>query len=156
MGAMRTERKGLSVLPAILPVAEAKKHFPAIVREASENLKLFRVANAQRREAPRALVIGEEALRALIGEIRLTPEWEQDVERGLWSVVLPELDIYGQGPTRDEAAADLIEAALEYAALYLEDAALYFRFGRRDQYRYVLAIALAAGDRAALARLLGI
>lgn len=148
--------KGDALMSDVLPIAEAKKHFPSIIREASENLKLYRVANAQRRDAPRAVVIGEEALRVLIGEITFSPQWEEDTEHGLWSVVVEAIGIYGQGPTRDDARGDLLEAAIEFADLYLEDIAYYFRHGRKDWYRYALAIALAAGDQEKLVSLFGV
>lgn len=143
-------------MPEVLAVAEAKKHFPAIIRESSEALKVFRVGNAQRRDAPRAVILGEEAIRTLLGDLKFTPEWEEDKEQGLWSAVVPELDIFGQGATREEARDQLLAAARDYANVYLEDVPFYFKVGRRGHFPYVLAVSLVADQPEKLASLLGV
>lgn len=140
----------------VLPVAEAKKNFTALIRESSEALKVFRVANAQRRQSPRSLILGEAAMEVLLERLTCSPRWEEDPAQRLWSVHVPELDVFGQGATRDEAADDLIEAAVEYSEVYLEDVPFYFKAGRKDHYPYVLAVLLAAGDRDKLRRVIGV
>ena len=87
---------------------------------------------------------------------QLTPQWEHDSEHGLWSVYVPQLDVFGQGATRDEAAEDLLETVREYVEFYLQDPLFYFKAGRRDHFPYVLAVALAADDPKQLRQILGV
>ena len=140
----------------VLSISDAKRQLPAVLRQSSEQLKVFRVGNARRAGAPRALILGEEAVRVLLGNRKLTLQWEYDEETGLWSVYAPELDVFGQGATREKAAEDLLETAKEYVLLYLEDPLFYFKAGRRDHFPYVLAIALAGDHPEQLRQVLGL
>lgn len=143
-------------MPAVLPVSEAKRHFTIIHRQASEGGRVFMVADGRRKDAKVSVTLGAEALQAVIADVKFTPEWIEDTENGGWTVVIKELDIFGEGDTRDEAIADVVKTAAEYAQLYSEDAALYFRMGRRNQYRYVLRILLAVAQGENLRTVLGL
>ena len=134
------------MLPATLNVNTAKSQFTELVRGSSEAFKVYRVKNGLRRNAPGSLILGEDALRMLLAQFQIHPQWEEDGEQGLWTVYAPELDVYGQGSTREEAAADLMEAAQEYAELYLEDPQFNFKVGRKDHFPFVILVALAAGN----------
>lgn len=140
----------------VYPIAEAKKQFPSLIREATQNLRPILVANAQRKDSERAVILGEEAVLALLQDLPATPDWEWDEEHGLWSVVIDEFDVWGQGATREEARADLIFGARDYAGAYMDEPAWYFRAGRAAHYAYALAITLAGDDDERVARLLGV
>lgn len=143
-------------MTGVISVSEAKKELPQLIREAGEQLKLFTLANVQRRDAPRVVLLGERTLQTLVEHLSCTPEWEEDGEHGLWSVYVPELDVFGQGKTREEAVNSLIEAAQEYADLYLEDAPFYLKVNREHHYPFVIALALARGDRGKATKVLGL
>lgn len=137
-------------------MAEAKKHFSELIRESSEALKCFRVGNALRRDAPRSLILGELAVQALLDGLQCHPQWEKDKKQGLWTVVVPELDVFGQGETKEAAVRELLEAAVEMAAVYTQDVAFYFKVDRRHQYPYVMAVLLSADDPDRLRQFLGV
>lgn len=143
-------------MTSVIGVAEAKRELPQLIREAGEQQRLFTLGNAQRRNAPRVVLMGEQILEALLEAPACTPEWEEDTEHGLWSVYVPELDLFGQGNTRDEAASDLFAATQEYADLYLEDLRFYFKVNRQHHLPFLLAFTLARGDRDKAMRVLGL
>lgn len=143
-------------MPAVLPVSEAKRHFTQLHRDASERLQVFIVADGRRKDAKWSVTLGAEALDALMDDVKFSHEWVEDTENGAWTVIIPELDIYGQGDTQEQAIEDAIEAAKEYAQVYAEDATLYFRVGRRHHYRYVLRILLALSRGEDLRAVLGL
>ena len=97
-----------------------------------------------------------QTLETLVEHLSCTPQWEEDREHGLWSVYAPELDVFGQGESREDALNSLIEAAQEYADLYLEDAPFYFKVNRQHHYPFVIALALARGDRKKVTKVLGL
>lgn len=143
-------------MPEVLAIADAKKNFSTLIRESSESFKCFRVGNALRNDAPKSFIIGEEAIRELVADLHCNPRWEQDTENNLWSVEVPELDIFAQGSTREEAINELLETALDFALVYQHDPAFYFKMGRRRQYPYVLAVLLAFDKPTELRHLLGV
>ncbi len=142
--------------PEVLAIADAKKNFSSIVRESSEALKLYMVGNALRREAPRSVILGEQALRVLLRGVQGHPVWEEDAEHHLWSVEVPEFEAVGQGETKEEAVKDLLWAVVELAEDYIEDIAFYFKIGWQDKLPFALAAFLAADDPERLRRLLGV
>lgn len=150
------ERDDAPRVPEVLAVAEAKKNFSSIVRESSEAMKLYMVGNALRREAPRSVILGEEALQVLLQGVQGHPVWEEDAEKHLWSVEVPEFDAVGQGETKEEAVQDLLEAAVDLAEDYIENMALFFKVGWQARFPYALAIFLAANNPARLRKLLGV
>lgn len=143
-------------MPAVLAVSQAKAHLPELVRQASEEMRLFAVGNARRRDAKRAVIMGEEALAALVEGVKFTAEWTEDTELGGWTVYIPEIKVYGEGETREEAAKDAVKAAIEWAELYMEDAPLYFRSGFADQFPYVVKLLLAQTTGEDLRKVLGV
>lgn len=138
------------------PIYEAKKNFSYILHEAGEHLKLFPIKNAQRHDAARIWVVGEPVIETILEGLRCTPEWEEDVEQGHWTVYIPELDIWGQGKTREEAADDLVTAALDYAAVYAEDVPFYLKFGRKHHLPFVWRLLLLGKEREKVKEFLGV
>ena len=142
--------------PEVLAIADAKRNFSSIVRESSEALKLYMVGNALRREAPRSVILGEQALQVLLRGVQGHAVWEEDTEHHLWSVEVSEFHVFAQGETKEEAIQDLLLAAVEMAEDYVQDMALYFKMGWQDHFPYALAVVLSAGDPERLRQLLGV
>lgn len=44
---------------------------------------------------------------------------------------MPEIDVFGEGKTRETAVDTLLDAVREYVLLYLQDVPLYSKVGRR-------------------------
>lgn len=137
-------------------VSQAKQEFARLVRESSERYRVFTVRDAQRRDAKAALIIGEELMDLILSEFTCSPSWEEDPEQRLWTVSLPEIEVWGQGATREEAADDLVDAAIECAEVYMDDVPFYLKVGRERHLPYLLRIYRAGTDRAAIRRALGL
>lgn len=142
-------------MPDSYSIYEAKTNFSMIVRDSAEHGKVFMVGNAQRESSPRAVVLGENLLRLLLDRFICHPEWEEDVEKGMWTVSVPEAGAYGEGGSKGEAVQDLLENAKALSEGYLEEADLYLKFGRAEALPLMLKIALARDD-AELQRTLGL
>lgn len=140
----------------VLAVSEAKKDFSRIMRESSEHLRFFKIQNVQRHAASASLLIGEEAVDLILARYTFTLQWEEDQEQGLWSIYVPEIDVWGQGETKDQAAEDLLTAVLDYLDVYLEDVPFHLKVGRREHLPYLLRVYLASEDRQAVRRVLGL
>lgn len=130
-------------MPDSYSIYDAKSNFSMIVRDSAEHSKVFLVSNAQRKAAPRAVVLGEDMMRVLLDHFVCHPEWEEDPEMHVWTVFVPEIDEWGEGPTKEAAVADLVDSAAELADMYLADTDFYFRHGRSQEFAYMLRIALA-------------
>lgn len=93
-------------------IAKARDEFPSIVRgiEQREDWQIV-----ERRDGFRVLVAGYlEMFEALRECRRFSPQVNKNASGG-FSITLPELAVHGEGESLDEAADDLVDAALEYA-----------------------------------------
>ncbi len=133
-------------MPDSYSVYEAKTNLSMIVRDSAEHGKVFTVANAQRKSAPRAVVLGEAAVRALLDAYVCHPEWEEDAEKHLWTVWVREIDDWGEGPTKEAAARNLVASAKELAEIYLAEIQMYLQHGRSAEFPYMLKIGLSQDD----------
>lgn len=140
----------------VLAISEAKRDFSRLVRESSEELRIFRIQNLQRHRATASLLIGETAMDLILAGYDFTPQWEEDAEQNLWTVYVPEIDVWGQGATRDDAAEDLVTAVLDYVDLYFEDVPFQIKVNRGAQLPHLLRISRAGEDRQAVRRALGV
>lgn len=102
------------------------------------------------------MIIGEEAMQLILSRFTFTSQWEEDRDQGLWSVHVPEIDVWGQGETREQAAEDLVTAAIDYADVYMDDVPFQIKVGRGEHLSYVLRIHQEGGDRQAIRRVLGV
>lgn len=69
-------------------------------------------------------------MNAMLDSHAFHPQWEEDTEQRLWTVYVPEIDVWGQGPSREDAAGDLVGAALDYADVYRHDTDFYAKVGK--------------------------
>lgn len=70
------------------------------------------------------------------------PVWEYDEENKLWSVTLPEIRVYTDAPTKEEAAEQLVDLVLDYCEDYFNRLDLFTALpDRRDHYPYLRRIA---------------
>jgi hypothetical protein len=130
-------------MPPTLSVHEAKREFSSLVRESAELGQVFLVANAQRKHAPRTVILGASVMKAMLESYAFHPQWEEDTQQRLWTVYVPEIDVWGQGPSQEDAAKDLVDAALDYADVYRHDVGFYAKVGKAGHFPYVLRLLLA-------------
>lgn len=142
-------------MPDSFSIYDAKTNLSMIVRDSAEHGKVFMVANAQRKSAPRAIVLGEEVLRSLLDHFVCHPEWEEDAEKHLWTVAVQEIDEWGEGDTQESAIEDLIDGAVDLADLHLSDIDFNFRVGRAAELPFMLRVGLAR-DRSEVRKALGL
>jgi len=74
------------------------------------------------------------------------PIWELDEENRLWSVTLPEIRIYTDAPTREEATEQVVELVLDYCEDYFNRLDLFTALpDRHGHYPYLRRIIRCKG-----------
>ena len=80
-----------------------------------------------------------------------------DEEYDAWTVALENnINLYGEGKTREEAIEDLIDSAIEYATIYKEKSDLFCRLENMDKLVFFIRILICQGDRDKVRFLLGL
>lgn len=81
---------------------------------------------------------------------------EFDEELGVYTISADEINIYGEGRTKDEAVENLLTSIIEYAVIYVEQIDLFSRVEDATKQGYMLKIIRCEGDREKLKKVLGL
>lgn len=81
---------------------------------------------------------------------------EFDEEIGVYTISADDINIYGEGSTRDNAVEDLINSINEYTAIYIEQIDMFSKVEDVTKQGYMLKIIRTGGNRQKLMKVLGI
>jgi len=81
---------------------------------------------------------------------------EFDEELGIYTISADDINIYGEGNTRDEAVENLIKSIIEYAAIYVEQIDLFSKIEDITKQGYMLKVVRCVSDREKLKKELGL
>lgn len=108
---------------------EARSNWAALFRRAVHHRSPVAI---ERGGDDLGVLIGADELELLLADKSFSPE--AFFESGAVSLWLPELALYGRGPSFEEARADLADEVRAYVEEYLGDAPLYLRAPNRAHH----------------------
>lgn len=138
----------------MLVLSEAKKHLADVIKESNKKLRLFFIKDEE--TSLRSWVLGEGLAEKLFENFSCRVELEKEPKLGFWTAYVPELDLWGRGDTKEEAADDLLAAALDYMEVFLENIPFYIGAGRKNHLPYVFRLLTTGGNKEKLKEFLGL
>ncbi|MGI6307101.1 MAG: hypothetical protein ACOX1X_00545 [Dethiobacteria bacterium] len=81
---------------------KAGKQLPVIIEESNQKLRLFIIGDQS--SSLQSWVLGERLAEVLLESFSCRVEWEREHIFGIWMIYVPELDLWGTGDTKEEAA----------------------------------------------------
>jgi hypothetical protein len=86
-----------------------------------------------------------------------THKWVKEDGDTVWTLVVPEIDVFGVGETKEDTVQSLAETAQEYAELFFGNLNMYMSdaIGRRHHYFFLRRIARCNGDLDKIKKVLG-
>lgn len=137
-------RKELSDIFQVNSISQARTEFQKLFKQAIYSNREILAENAKETSTDETVSIIRTKLldEWLEHAYKFNPVWEWDEENKLWSVTLPEIRIYADAPTKEEAAEQLIDLALDYCEDYFNRLDLFSALpDRRGHYPYLRRIA---------------
>ncbi len=92
----------------------------------------------------------------LLGNVKFSIKEEFDKELKGWTISVNELNLYGEGATKEEAIEDLLDSILEFAEIYLEKVDLYSKVEPIETQIYMLKVLRCRGNEDVLRKELGL
>lgn len=135
-------------------LSEARKHLADIVSDSNKKLRLFFIKDEE--NSLRSWVMGEKFVELLFDSFTCQVEWEKESKLGFWTAYVPELDLWGKGDTWEEAAEDLVSAALDYMEVFLNNIPFYLNAGRKKHLPYIFRLLMLQGNRDKMREFLGL
>ena len=94
-------------------------------------------------------------LDVMFSYVPITIAKEYDDELKCWTLAIEQVDIYGEGPTEEAAAEDLVKSTLEYLALYYDNLA-FFADDTAEKKTAMAKLARCEGNPELLRTILGV
>jgi hypothetical protein len=88
--------------------------------------------------------------------LKFSPGFDFDDELHTYTVLLPEVGLYGIGATREDAEADLLDSIQEYLRVYVAKVTIFSKLEPVDKIFYVLKLAQCSKDREAIREAIGL
>lgn len=124
-------------------ISQARTEFQKLFKQAVLTNREFLTENAKETSTDETVSIIRTKLldEWLDHAYTFNPAWEFDEENQLWSVTLPEIRVYTDAPTKEEATEQLIELVLDYCEDYFNRLDLFTALpDRRGHYPYLRRI----------------
>lgn len=124
-------------------ISQARTEFQKLFKQAVLTNREFLTENAKETSTDETVSIIRTKLldEWLDHAYTFNPAWEFDEENQLWSVTLPEIRVYTDAPTKEEATEQLMELVLDYCEDYFNRLDLFTALpDRRGHYPYLRRI----------------
>jgi len=130
------------------PLSQAKARFSELVREASLGLEV--VSTNKHGSGSLVSLVRTDILTAALDALAFTLTEATDDELGVITIAVTEIPIYGEGKCHEEAIESLIDAAVDYSAVYLSRIELFSHIDPPRTQGLMLKLLRCEGDRAAI------
>ena len=131
-----------------IPLSEAKKSLSRLYMLAEAGLEIM-ITNKNSGWSNVSLV-NSEILTAIFDKQDVPLVETPDENLGGLTIAIPNLPIYGEGNTREEAVEKLIDAVIEFREAYLENLELYKRSESLDNKIIMMKLLRCGDDREAI------
>ena len=140
-------------------VSTAKAQLGEIRRAALDGQEVIITNTKNRNKNESVSVISSTLLDSIIERsCKFSPAWTKEEGDENYTLYVPEVDVFGVGPTKETAIESLIETMQEYAELYFGDLRFYLSptVNRLHHFGYLRRIIRCDGDPKQLRAALGL
>jgi len=131
-----------------IPLSEAKKSLSRLYMLAEAGLEIM-ITNKNSGWSNVSLV-NSEILTGIFNKLDVPLVETPDENLGGLTIAIPNLPIYGEGNTREEAVEKLIDAVIEFREAYLDNLELYKRSESLDNKIIMMKLLRCGDDREAI------
>jgi hypothetical protein len=137
-------------------VSIAKAKLPELRRAALMGEESI-IKNDKSGQSEDVSLIATSLLDEVLSVLNFTHQWEREDGDEVWTLIVPEIDVFGVGKTQEEAIVSLVDTVQEYAGIFFSNLSMYLNvaIGRRQHYGYLRRIARCEGDKARIREVLG-
>jgi hypothetical protein len=137
-------------------ILRAKSKLTELRREALTGHE-FLIENKKENNSEPVSIISTQLLDELVEVCTFNLRWVREEGDEVWTLIVPEIDIFGIGKTKEEAIQSLAETVQEYADLFFKNLTMYMSdsLGRRNHYFFLRRIARCENDLQKVKKVLG-
>ncbi|MEA4924248.1 MAG: hypothetical protein VB084_02965 [Syntrophomonadaceae bacterium] len=149
--------EGVNKMSSAIPkfnIRDTKKHYSELNNIALKGIEVI-TFNANN-ETEMVSHIKTSYLDQLLSNLIFKPEIEFDEEIGIHTVSLPEIDLYGEGPTLEAAINNLLDSVLEFLTIYVDKLDIFSKVESDQKQLYLFKLLRCHGDRDSIKEAIGL
>ncbi|WP_192895309.1 hypothetical protein [Pelotomaculum sp. FP] len=154
---MMESREGVNKMSLAIPkfnIRDTKKRYSELNNIALKGIEVI-TFNANN-ENEMVSHIKTSYLDKLMSNLIFKPEIEFDEEIEIHTVSLPEIDLYGEGPTLEAAINNLLDSVLEFLTIYVDKIDMFSKVESEQKQLFLLKLLRYHGDRDSIKKVLGL
>jgi len=134
-------------------VSETKKYYCDINSKVLTGVEVITYKSKQKDEVSH---VKKDYMDFLLDKLKFNVSEEYDKELKTFTISVLELNMYGEGKTREEAINDLLDSIIEFAQIYNEKIDLFSKVESVEKQVYMMKILRSASDKNSLKKDLGL
>ena len=135
------DEKNILFQDTVIGFRELRNNISEVFESVIHNYRIVESTNKKRRQSDSAVILAAKLLDGILYAYTFNPVVQRDTQTGLQKITLNEIDIYGRGKTKDDAAANLLIAVINSTVEYFNNIDLNMRiYQQKIKLPYFLRI----------------
>ncbi|MDX1358678.1 MAG: hypothetical protein R3232_07600 [Clostridia bacterium] len=125
----------------VIGFRELRNNISEVFEGVIHNYRIIESTNKKKRHSDSAVILAAKLLEGILYAYTFNPVVQRDTQTGLQKITLNEIDVYGSGRTKDDAADNLIIAVINSTVEYFKNIDLNMRiYEQKIKLPYYLRI----------------
>ena len=126
---------------SVIGFRELRNNISEVFEGVIHNYQIIESTNKKKRHSDSAVIMAAKLLEGILYAYTFNPVVQRDTQTGLQKITLNEIDVYGSGKTKDDAAASLLNAVISSTVEYFNEINLNMRiYQQKIKLPYYLRI----------------
>ena len=125
----------------VIGFRELRNNISEVFEGVIHGFQIIESTNKKKRQSDSAVIMAAKLLDGILYAYTFNPVVRKDTQTGLQKITLNEIDVYGSGRTKDDAAANLLIAVINSTVEYFKNIDLNMRiYQQKIKLPYFLRI----------------
>lgn len=115
----------------VIGFRELRNNISEIFEDVIYNYKIVESTNMKKRQSDSAVILAEKVLQGILYAYTFNPVVDEDKNTGTQKISLREINLYGSGETKEDAADSLLRAVIKETAEFFNNIDINMRIDKQ-------------------------
>lgn len=116
---------------SVIGFRELRNNISEIFENVIYNYNIIESANLKKRQSDSVVILAEKVLQGILYAYTFNPLIEKDNNKGILKISLEEINLYGSGETKEDAAASLLRAVIHETTEFFDNIDINMRIDKQ-------------------------
>jgi len=127
------DKENLFFQDTVIGFRELRNNISEVFENVIYNYEIVESTNKKKRHSDSAVILAAKLLEGILYAYTFKPVVQRDTQMGLQKITLNEIDVIGSGKTKEDAAANLLEAVKSSTVEYFSNIDLNMRLDEQKK-----------------------